>query len=360
MITMREPRPRVGVLLSRVRVEEKLLLAELERRDVTVDVIDDRALSFDLAHPRRDWDVVLARSVSHSRTLYATRVLGAWGVPTINRHDVIATCGDKLLTTMALLEHGVPTPRTRLAFTAESALAAVEETGYPAILKPVVGSWGRLLARVNDRDAAEAILEHKETLGSPQHGVFYVQEHVEKPARDIRAFVVGDETICAIYRYSGHWITNTARGGRAENCPVTPELDTLCRAAARAVGGGIVAVDVLESDDGLLVNEVNDTMEFRNSIDTTGVNIPARVVDYALAIARRAVEPGPEGPWQRTDPEGSGADRAHTDVLRSNLYAGYGLDHAETDLSRSIPCHGALGPGAARDGDIHPRPEALV
>ncbi len=286
MITMVQPRVRVGVLLSRVRVEEKLLLTELERRDVTVDVVDDRTVAFDLAQPRRDWDVVLARSVSHSRTLYAARVLGLWGIPTLNHHDVIATCGDKLLTTAALLEHGVPTPRTRLAFTAESALDAVEETGYPAVLKPVVGSWGRLLARVNDRDAAEAILEHKETLGSPQHGVFYIQEHVRKPARDIRAFVVGDETICAIYRYSGHWITNTARGGRAENCPVTPELDALCRAAARAVGGGIVAVDVLESDDGLLVNEVNDTMEFRNSIDTTGVNIPARVVDYALTMAR--------------------------------------------------------------------------
>ncbi len=306
MITMVQPRPRVGVLLSRVRVEEKLLLAELVRRDADVDVVDDRALAFDLAYPRRDWDVVLARSVSHSRNLYAARVLGAWGIPVANRHEVIATCGDKLLTTMALLERGVPTPRTRLAFTAESALAAVEETGYPAVLKPVVGSWGRLLARINDRDAAEAVLEHKETLGSPQHGVFYVQEHVRKPARDIRAFVVGDETICAIYRYSRHWITNTARGGRAENCPVTPELDLLCRAAARAVGGGIVAVDVLEGDDGLLVNEVNDTMEFRNSIDTTGVDIPARIVDYALDLARAGVAPHSEphkpGPSKAASP----------------------------------------------------------
>ncbi len=290
MITALHSRPRVGVLLSRVRVEEKLLLAELARRDVAVDVVDDRALVFDLARPRRDWDVVLARSVSHSRTLYALRVLEGWGVPTVNHHGVVATCGDKLLTTMALLEHGVPTPRTHLAFTAASALDAIEESGYPAVLKPVVGSWGRLLARVNDRDAAEAILEHKETLGSPQHAVFYVQEHVRKPERDIRAFVVGDETICAIYRYSPHWITNTARGGRAENCPVTPELDRLCRAAARAVGGGVLAVDVLESDDGLLVAEVNDTMEFRNSIDTTGVDIPARVIDYMLAAIPAAEE----------------------------------------------------------------------
>src|ERR671928_189178 len=146
-----------------------------------------------------------------------------------------------------------------------------------------------LLARLNDRHAAEAVLEHRETLGSPQHAVFYVQEHVDKPDRDIRAFVVGDETICAIYRHSRHWITNTARGGRAENCPVTPELDALCRAAARAVGGGVLAVDLLESSHGLLVSEVNDTMEFRNSIDTTGVNIPARIVDHVLEVARQEV-----------------------------------------------------------------------
>jgi len=298
MITALHSRPRVGILLSRVRVEEKLLLAALERHDVAVDVIDDREVVFDLAQPRRDWDVVLARSVSHSRALYTTRVLNGWGVPTINRHEVIAACGDKLVTTMALLEHGVPTPRTRLAFTAESALQAVERTGYPAVLKPVVGSWGRLLARLNDRDAAEAVLEHKETLGSPQHAVFYVQEHVRKPARDIRAFVIGGQTVCAIYRYSAHWITNTARGGRAENCPVTPEIDALCLAAARAVGGGVLAVDLLESDDGLLVGEVNDTMEFRNSIDTTGVDIPALVIEHALAVARAGQpSPPPHADW---------------------------------------------------------------
>ncbi len=314
MITALHSRPRVGILLSRVRVEEKLLLAALERHDVAVDVIDDREVVFDLARPRRDWDVVLARSVSHSRALYATRVLNGWGVPTINRHEVIAACGDKLVTTMALLEHGVPTPRTRLAFTAESALRAVERTGYPAVLKPVVGSWGRLLARLNDRDAAEAVLEHKETLGSPQHAVFYVQEHVRKPARDIRAFVIGGQTVCAIYRYSAHWITNTARGGRAENCPVTPEIDRLCLAAARAVGGGVLAVDLLESDDGLLVGEVNDTMEFRNSIDTTGVNIPALVIEHALAVAR-AGRPSPPTPLPCAG-EGSDDDNTFSLAVR--------------------------------------------
>jgi [lysine-biosynthesis-protein LysW]--L-2-aminoadipate ligase len=278
----------VGVLLSRVRVEEKLLLEELERRGIASKVIDDRELVLTLEKkPELGVDVVLERCIQHSRALYALAVLETWGIPTVNTFEVADVCGNKLLTTMRLIRDGVPSPRTRLAFTPESALAAVEELGYPAVLKPLVGSWGRLISRVNDRDAAESILEHKDVLGTYIHSIYYIQEYVPKPGRDIRAFVVGDETIAAIYRYSDHWITNTARGGKATKCEVTPDLDDLCVRAAKAVGGGVVAVDVLEAPEGLLVNEVNYTMEFRNSIDTTGVNIPGRVIDYAVALAKK-------------------------------------------------------------------------
>ncbi|MCS7040783.1 MAG: lysine biosynthesis protein LysX, partial [Caldilineales bacterium] len=235
---------------------------------------------------------VLERSLSTARGLYALRLLEMAGIPTVNRYATAATCADKLLTTAALTDAGLPQPQTRIAFSTDAALRAIEELGYPVVLKPVVGSWGRLLARINDRDAAEAILEHKETLGSYQHGIFYIQKYISKPGRDIRAFVVGDETIAAIYRHSPHWITNTARGGQAENCPITPELDRLCRAAAQAVGGGVVAIDLLEDPDrGLLVNEVNHTMEFRNSIAPTGVDIPGRVAAYVLAVAQGRVTP---------------------------------------------------------------------
>ncbi|HEX4743284.1 MAG TPA: lysine biosynthesis protein LysX [Candidatus Limnocylindria bacterium] len=280
--------PVVGVLLSRVRVEEKLLLEALERRRVRTKLIDDREVVFRLEErPDLGVDVVLERCIQHSRALYALAVLETHGIPTVNTFEVADVCGNKLLTTMRLIRDGVPSPRTRLAFTPESALAAVEELGYPAVLKPLVGSWGRLISKVNDRDAAESVLEHKDVLGTYMHSIYYVQEYVHKPGRDIRAFVVGDETIAAIYRASPHWITNTARGGQATNCPVTPELDDLCVRAAKAVGGGVVAIDVLESGDGLLVNEVNYTMEFRNSIDTTGVDIPAKVVDHVLEVAAR-------------------------------------------------------------------------
>jgi [lysine-biosynthesis-protein LysW]--L-2-aminoadipate ligase len=294
---------RIGVLLSRVRVEEKLLFQEMERRKLEVERIEDEKIIFDM---QRDawskYDVVLERCISHIRALYALRLLDDWGVPTVNTFEVVQTCGDKLLTTSALLRNGIPTPRTLIAFTPESALEAIEILGYPVVLKPVVGSWGRLLAKINDREAAEAVLEHKDVLGSYQHSVLYIQEYIRKPTRDIRAFVVGDETICAIYRTSEHWITNTARGGVASNCPVTPELNALCLAAARAVGGGVVAVDVLEDPNrGFLVNEVNHTTEFRNSITPTRVDIPARIVDFVVRVGEMGWEAanGWPGTWLR-------------------------------------------------------------
>ncbi len=280
---------RIGVLLSRVRVEEKLLFEALEKRHVDFDLIDDRKIVFELQNsaPMRVYDVILERCINHSRALYALELLNAWGIRTVNTYEVANICGNKFSTTRALIQHQVPTPRTFLAFTPESALEAIETLGYPVVLKPAIGSWGRLISKVNDREAAEAILEHKAILGTYHHSIFYIQEFIDKPSRDIRTFVVGDETICGIYRYSEHWITNTARGGRAVNCPITPEIDRLSRAAAKAVGGGVVAIDILERPTGeLLVNEVNYTMEFRNSIDTTGVDIPGRVVDYVLRVGR--------------------------------------------------------------------------
>jgi [lysine-biosynthesis-protein LysW]--L-2-aminoadipate ligase len=282
--------PRIGILCSRIRVEEKLLLQAFRARGTEPERIDDDEVVLDIRGPAGvppRWDVVVDRSLSQTRALAALRVLEAQGVPTVNTAAVVATCGDKLATSAALAARGLPSPRTLIAFTPEAALRAIEELGYPVVIKPAVGSWGRMVSRLNDRDAAEAVLEHKRALGSAADSVYYIQEHVDKPGRDIRSFVVGGETICAIYRMSEHWITNTARGGHASNCPVTAEIDRLSRGAAGAVGGGMVAVDLLERGDGeLLISEVNHTMEFRHSIDTTGVDIPGRMADHVLALAR--------------------------------------------------------------------------
>jgi [lysine-biosynthesis-protein LysW]---L-2-aminoadipate ligase len=273
---------RVGFLHSLIRKDEKLLLDEFRKHtDIELVMLDDRKLTFDLQSGPQV-DIVLERCINHSRAMHGLRLLESAGIRCINTSEVARICGDKILSSLALQEGGIPQPQVRIAFTERSALDAIEELGYPAVLKPAVGSWGRLLSKVNDREAAESILEHKAILGSYHHSIFYIQEYVEKKGRDIRSFVVGDECIAAIYRSSEHWITNTALGGIATGCPVDDELAEISLRAARAVGGGVVAVDLFETPAGLLVNEVNYTMEFKNSIDTTGVNIPAKIVDYVL------------------------------------------------------------------------------
>ena len=277
----------IGFLHSLIRKDEKLLIEEFNKRsNVKLIMIDDRELKFDLKKKQFNFDAVIERSINHSRALHALRLFESNGIKCVNSFKVASVCGDKLLTSAALQDHGVPQPDVRIAFTEESALEAIEDMGYPVVLKPAVGSWGRLLSKINDRDAAESILEHKTVLGTYHHSIFYIQKYVEKKGRDIRSFVVGDKCIAAIYRTSPHWITNTAKGGVASKCEVTKEIEELSLKAAKAVGGGVVALDIFESEDGLTINEVNYTMEFKNSIATTGVNIPEHVVDYVLNVAQ--------------------------------------------------------------------------
>ena len=281
---------RIGLLCSRVRIEEKLILAALRERDIDFERVDARQVVLGSeANGLGDCDAVLVRCLSHSRAAYISHWLESVGVPTVSPHHTIATCGDKMLTSTALKKAGLPLPRTAVAFTPEAALQAIEAIGYPVVLKPLLGSWGRLLAKINDRDAAEAILEHKKTLGGYAHSVFYIQEYVDKPSRDIRTMVIGDDVIYAVYRASEHWITNTARGGLTYPCPLKGEVVELSRAAAQAVGGGIVAVDLLEASDGrLLVNEVNHTPEFHGAMKATAVDIPDKMVDYVLRVAEES------------------------------------------------------------------------
>ncbi|HMN62906.1 MAG TPA: lysine biosynthesis protein LysX [Anaerolinea sp.] len=278
---------RVGFLYTRMRVEEKYLLDELQKRPGVETVpLSDGENFFAIDRAPLEVDVLFERSVSYSRGLYISRIFSANGVPVVNDPALAERCGDKYVTSQLLTNAGIPTPRVLMAFSEEAALAACDALGYPCVLKPVVGSWGRLLAKADDRATAEAFIEHKALLGGVNHQIFYIQEYIRKPGRDIRAFVIGEEPIGAIYRSSPNWITNTARGGVATNCPLTEEINDLCRRTARAVGGGLLAVDLLESAEGMSVNEVNHSMEFRSSIATTGVDIPGRMVDYVLSKAR--------------------------------------------------------------------------
>jgi [lysine-biosynthesis-protein LysW]--L-2-aminoadipate ligase len=245
-------------------------------------------------------------------------MLESQGVRTLNTHRAIAICGDKVLTTMALARHGVRTPGTVVAFSQDTALAAVEKMGYPVVVKPSVGSWGRLMAKLNDREAAEAVLEHKRAL--EQGDPYYIQAYVDKPGRDIRTLVVGDETVYAVYRRSPHWITNTALGAETASCQLTPEIDHISRAAARAVGGEVVAVDLLEAPDGsLLVNEVNHTPEFHGAVTATDTDVAGRIVAYAMRVASvsERLEQGLESGGRKQQDHGAEAHVYHASPARS-------------------------------------------
>jgi len=293
---------KVGILYSRIRKDEKLLLSELRERGHDVVKIDVRKEVFDVHEAPavfRELDVVLDRCLSTSRSLYTTRFCDAYGVPVINSAHTAEVCADKVKNSLALQGAGVPTPRTKVAFTKDSALEAIEDFGYPCVLKPVIGSWGRLMAKIDSRSAAEAILEHKATLGHYEHKVFYVQEFVDKPGRDIRVLAADGESIGAMVRSSDHWLTNAAQGAEVEAFEVDDRVRELVETASDAVGGGLLGVDLMETlgPDGevadFTVHEVNHTVEFKALNDATDVDVPARVIDWLEGAVAENVEVAP-------------------------------------------------------------------
>ncbi len=277
----------IGLLHSTIRGDEKLIIEAAKKRNVKIELVDVRYEVFNPLTYRPKFQVALERAVSTTKGTYATNFLESIGVKVINSSAVTHVCEDKFYTSLRLWQKKVPTFRFALVFTLEQAYQAIKGMGgFPAVIKPPLGSWGRLMAKINDMDALEAVIEHKEVLGSPQQKAFYIQEYVKKPGRDIRSFVVDGKAICAIYRDSPHWITNTARGGKASNCPVTKEIQTLSKKASDAVGGGILAMDIFETPRGMKINEINHTMEFKNSETPTGVSISGAMIDYCIKVAK--------------------------------------------------------------------------
>ena len=273
----------IGILYSRIRKDEKLLLSELRDRGHEVQKIDVRKQQFSIREPPAEWsdlDVVLDRCLATSRSLYVTQFLEAHDIPVINSPEIAEVCADKVKNSLALENAGVPTPNTEVAFTKEAALEAIERFGYPCVLKPVIGSWGRLMAKIDSRSAAEAILEHKETLGHYEHKIFYVQEFVEKPDRDIRVLAADGEPLAAMVRSSDHWLTNAAKGAEVEEFELDLEAVEMVDAASHAVGDGLLGVDLMETEAGYTVHEVNHTVEFKALNDATEIDVPGKVVDW--------------------------------------------------------------------------------
>jgi len=278
---------KLTLLYDTIRAEEKMIMDAAKRRGLELSMVRAGDVYFDL---EKDYkadigDVALQRCVSYFRSLHLTALLESKGVKVVNGLREAVTAGNKLFTTLALIKAGVPVPKTYLSFSPQASLKALEELGYPAVLKPTIGSWGRLIAVLKDRETAESIIEDREHM-FPIYQIYYLQERVKRPPRDIRAFVIGGRVAAAIYRISaeGVWKTNTALGGRAVACPVTSELEDLCLRAAKAVGEGVFGVDCMETSEGMVVHEVNNTVEFRNSVPATGVDIPGLILDYLISL----------------------------------------------------------------------------
>ncbi len=277
----------IGLIYNQISWEEKAIVEEAKKRGIKIQPFDCRKMHLRIQDGREfsNIDFFLQRSLSYTKGLYSTAVLESQGFRVINSAECQEICGNKLKTSVALNRSGVLTPKTYVAFSYDSALKALEELGYPAILKPLIGSWGRLVAILKDEQSAKAIIESREILGSFLHKVYYLQEFINS-GRDIRAFVIGESVVAAMYRYliPGDWRSNATIGAKADPCEVTPEIEESALTAAAATKGEIVGVDFFENDDQLLVNEVNHAPGFRHIVSATEVNIAEKIVEYLQTI----------------------------------------------------------------------------
>lgn len=281
-------------MYDRIRWEEKALIDASRKLGVELKLTDSKDIYLsadeDSERIRKEFgDIVIQRCISYFRGLHITAILENSGLQVINPFNVSLTCGNKLFTTLALVKAGVPVPKTLVAFTDESAFKALDALGYPAVLKPVIGSWGRLVALVRDRDSAQALIESREEMQNSLMQIYYLQEYVKRPPRDIRVLTIGDEVVAAAYRYSanGEWRTNVARGGKTEPLPVTSELAEIALKASKAVGGGVLAIDCMESPNGIIVHEVNNTPEFKGLYSATKADIPEKIIEYVIKVMKR-------------------------------------------------------------------------
>jgi [lysine-biosynthesis-protein LysW]--L-2-aminoadipate ligase len=283
---------KICIVFDRLRTEEKLLQKNAEELGYETSMIDAKITSFDTDSKPENFefgDVVLERCISYYRGLHFTACLEFMDIPVINKFDVANTCGNKMITSMLLKKNNIPTPKTYFSFSAETALDNFEKIGYPLVIKPIIGSWGRSVMPVKDKDTAEAVIENRQVTDGPQDRIYYLQEMIDRPPRDIRVITVGDQAIAAMYRKSsGGFKTNIALGADPELCEITKEMEDLCEKTSKAVGGGILGIDLMEDKEkGLVVHEVNNTVEFKGLVKVSKKNIPKEMIDYAIHNIKR-------------------------------------------------------------------------
>lgn len=283
---------KITITFDRIRGEEKSLALEARRAGCSAELVDGRALFFEATAKKSEQkfgDVVLQRCISYYRSLFLTRIMEHFGAYVINTSKVSEVCGNKLVSSMVLARAGVPTPKTYVALSSESVDEAAEALGYPVVLKPFIGSWGRMISIAKDNQTLDTIVELRESIPNPIEHMYYLQDFVERPPRDIRAIVAGDDIIATVYRNAAanEWRTNVARGATTTAFKPDKELKEIVLKAAHVVGGGILGVDVMESSEGYLVHEVNNTVEFKGAQAASKTKIAAKMIEYVIRSAKR-------------------------------------------------------------------------
>jgi [lysine-biosynthesis-protein LysW]--L-2-aminoadipate ligase len=281
---------KLGIFFDKLRFEEKSLYETALKIGIETNLIDSKSVILNTDHlisSNLDYgDIILQRSISHFRGQFLTSCLELLGYEVINNSKIGEICGNKLLTSMVLRKNNVPTPKSFFSFNSESAFSIVNEQDLeknPLVFKPVIGSWGRGVFPVRNKEVGRMIVEMRQESSSPFSNIYYFQELVKRPPRDIRCIVLGEQVIAAIYRYSSddEWRTNVSRGGKAEMIKITSELESIAIKAAKAVGTGILGIDMMEDEEhGLMVHEINNTVEFKGASSATGINIAGLIIDY--------------------------------------------------------------------------------
>jgi len=283
---------KICIVFDRLRAEEKLLQTQASEMGYETSMIDAKTTRFNTDSNKNEYDfgdVVLERCISYYRGLHFTACLEFLDVPVINSFEIANTCGNKMITSMLLKKNNIPTPKTYFSFSAESAMEHFEKVGYPLVIKPIIGSWGRSVMPIKDKDTADAIIENRQVTDGPQDRIYYLQEMIDRPPRDIRVITVGEQAVAAMYRKSsGGFKTNIALGAEPEICKITNEIEELCLNASKAVGGGILGIDLMEDKNrGLVVHEVNNTVEFKGLVKVAEKNIPKEMIDFAINYVRK-------------------------------------------------------------------------
>ncbi|GBL40673.1 lysine biosynthesis enzyme LysX [Nitrosopumilaceae archaeon] len=283
---------KICIVFDRIRTEEKMLEKEASDLGHNAVMLDAKTTQVNTDSKRNDFDfgdVVLERCVSYFRGLHFTASLEFMDVPVLNKFQVANQCGNKMFMTLLLKKYNVPTPKTYFSFSSESASENIERVGYPLVIKPIIGSWGRGVMQLKDKDTADALFEIRDITDSPHDRIFYLQELIKRPPRDIRVITIGDEPIAAMYRKSsGGFKTNIALGADPELCEITKEIEDISTKASKAMGGGILGIDIMEDEKrGLVVHEVNNTVEFKGLSRVSRRNIPKEMIEFALNYVRK-------------------------------------------------------------------------